>query len=108
MDRNVIEDIAWNFAKILAGAGLLLAIAKLAIIPMIELFNWFLLVWVPIIGILVGTGLISVGTFNAIKATLTEGILPKVNEYLQEMRDEGVETTGETEEVVETPPPLPA
>lgn len=88
MDRNVIEEIAWNIAQVLLGAGILLLVVKLAVIPLVELFNWFLLIWIPIIGILVGTGLVSIGTFNALKSTLTQGLMPKVNEYLKEMRAE--------------------
>ena len=86
MERNVVEDVAWNIATVLLGAGILLAVVKLAVVPLMELLNWFLLIWIPIIGILVGTGLVSVGTFHAVKDTLTEGIMPKVNEYLEEMR----------------------
>ena len=72
-ENNFMEDLAWNIATVVVGLGLIGMVVWLCLVPLMELLNWFLLVWVPILGILVGTGLVSMGTYNGIKDIVMNG-----------------------------------
>ena len=73
IENNAVNELAWNIAQVVMGMGLIGLVVWLCLVPLMELLNWFLLVWVPILGILVGTGLVSMGTYNGIKDIVMKG-----------------------------------
>lgn len=88
-ENDIMDDLAFNIATVVMGLGLIGIVAWLCLVPLMELLNWFLIVWVPILGILVGTGLVSIGTYNGIRdIVMNGGFVERVKVHRETIRND--------------------
>jgi len=71
----VVEDLAFSIASFIVGAGIIGLVFYLTVVPLMDLFSFFLMWLLPVCAIFVALGLVSAGTFNAAKAFATSGVM---------------------------------
>ena len=83
------ENAARGMALFIVGAGILGVILYFTAIPFIDLLVFCLYWLLPVAGIMVGLGLVSVGTMRTIKAFITPGMFTdKIKKHVDNIRND--------------------
>tara|TARA_Y100000034_G_scaffold100229_1_gene123444 strand:- start:99 stop:392 length:294 start_codon:yes stop_codon:yes gene_type:complete len=83
------ERVAFGIASWIIGASIIGFVIYITVVPLMDLFVFFLYWLLPLAAIGMGLGLVSAGTLQTIRAFLTsEGMSQRIRKYVRILRED--------------------